>query len=102
MTSAKLWGIDLGGTKVECAVLDSNLDIIIRKRIATEANKGYPHILSQIKKLVAQVSGEVGDEPSAIGFATPGALEPDTKLMKNCNTVCMNGMPMKDDLEKTL
>ena len=22
--------------------------------------------------------------------------------MKNCNTVCMNGMPMKDDLEKTL
>lgn len=102
MSNAKLWGIDLGGTKIECAVLDSNFDTIIRQRIATEAGQGYSHILSQIKKLIDQVSGEIGEKPSAIGFATPGALEPGTKLMKNCNTVCMNGMPMKDDLEKTL
>ena len=102
MSNAKLWGIDLGGTKIECAVLDSNLDTIVRKRIATEADKGYPHILSQIKKLIDQVSNEIGERPSGIGFATPGALEPETRVMKNCNTVCMNGMPMKDDLEKTL
>ncbi len=102
MSNAKLWGIDLGGTKIECAVLDTNLNTIIRKRIATEADKGYPHILSQIKKLVDQVVDESGEKPSSIGFATPGVLEPETKLMKNCNTVCMNGMPMKDDLEKTL
>jgi len=102
MSNAKLWGIDLGGTKIECAVLDSNLDTIVRKRIATEADKGYPHILSQIKKLIDQVSNEIGERPSGIGFATPGVLEPETKMMKNCNTVCMNGMPMKDDLEKTL
>ena len=102
MSNAKLWGIDLGGTKVECAVLDQELTPIVRKRIATEADQGYPHILSQIKKLVDQVTEEIGMKPNAIGFATPGALEPDTKRMKNCNTVCMNGMPMKDDLEKTL
>ena len=102
MSNAKLWGIDLGGTKIECAVLDSNLDTVIRKRIATEADKGYPHILSQIKKLIDEVSNEIVQKPSAIGFATPGVLEPETKLMKNCNTVCMNGMPLKDDLEKTL
>jgi len=102
MSNAKLWGIDLGGTKIECAVLDSNLNTVIRKRIATEADKGYPHILSQIKKLIDEVSNEIVEKPSAIGFATPGVLEPETKLMKNCNTVCMNGMPLKDDLEKTL
>src|SRR5690349_77020 len=82
MSNAKLWGIDLGGTKIECAVLDSNLDTIIRKRIPTEADKGYPHILSQIKKLIEQVSEEIGEKPSAIGFATPGALEPGTRVMK--------------------
>ena len=102
MNKTKLWGIDLGGTKIECAVLNSNLDTIIRKRIATEADKGYPHILSQIKKLVDEVSKETGETPFMIGFATPGTLEPETKLMKNCNTVCMNGMPMKNDLEKKL
>ncbi|MFI5186521.1 MAG: ROK family protein [Chitinophagales bacterium] len=102
MNNAKLWGIDLGGTKIECAVLDSPLNTIIRKRIATEADKGYPHILSQIKRLVDEVIKETGEQPSSIGFATPGVSEPETGLMKNCNTVCMNGMPMKNDLEKIL
>jgi predicted NBD/HSP70 family sugar kinase len=102
MGNDKLWGIDLGGTKIECAVLDKDLNAIIRKRIATEADKGYAHILSQVKKLVDQVIAETGEKPSAIGFATPGVLEPETQRMKNCNTVCMNGMPMKDDLQKLL
>lgn len=96
------WGIDLGGTKVECVVLDGDLQVIVRKRIATEAHKGYPHIISQIKTLVDQVSDEVGERPSQIGFATPGVLEPETQTMKNCNTVCMNGQPMKRDLEQSL
>lgn len=100
----KLWGIDLGGTKIECAVLDTenNLNTIIRKRIDTEAQKGYQHILSQIKKLVNEVAEAIAEQPTKIGFATPGALEPDTQLMKNCNTVCMNGQPMKLDLETLL
>lgn len=102
MSNAKLWGIDLGGTKIECAVLNPDLETIIRKRIATEADKGYKHILSQIKKLVDEVMAETGEIPTSIGFATPGVLEPESKRMKNCNTVCMNGMPMKDDLEKLL
>jgi len=97
-----LWGIDLGGTKIECAVLDPNLNIICRKRIPTEAEKGYNNILLQAKKLVEQVGKEIGEIPSCIGFATPGALEPETRLMKNCNTTCMNGKPMHFDFETIL
>ena len=98
----KLWGIDLGGTKTECAVLDEEMNIIIRKRIPTEADKGYQHILDQIVKLVNGVAAEINEDPRQIGFATPGMLEPETQTMKNCNTVCMNGQPMKDDLENAL
>ncbi len=98
----KLWGIDLGGTKIECAVLDSNLDLLTRKRLPTEADKGYSHILVQVQKLVEEVSGEMNERPQKIGFATPGVLEPETLTMKNCNTVCMNGQPMQVDLQKTL
>lgn len=100
----KLWGIDLGGTKIECAVLDTenNLNLIIRERIDTQAHKGYDHILSQIKKLVDKVAQQIEEEPTKIGFATPGALEPGSQLMKNCNTLCMNGRPMKADLEELL
>ena len=98
----KLWGIDLGGTKTECAVLDTDMNIIIRKRIPTEAHKGYKHILWQILKLVNDVADEINEKPERIGFATPGVLEPESQTMKNCNTVCMNGEPMKDDLENVL
>ncbi|MBX7169882.1 MAG: ROK family protein [Pyrinomonadaceae bacterium] len=97
----KLWGVDLGGTKIECAVLE-NGQPIIRQRIPTEAANGYPHILSQIKKLIDQVSTELNENPVKIGFATPGVLDSETNLMKNCNTVSMIGKPMKTDLEKLL
>jgi fructokinase len=100
----KLWGIDLGGTKIECAVLDSanNLDVVVRMRLPTESANGYEHILSQIKKLIDLVAEQVGERPSKIGFATPGVLEPDSQLMKNSNTICLNGKPMKQDLEAIL
>ena len=100
----KLWGIDLGGTKIECVVLDSdnNLSVIIRKRVPTEADKGYQHIVNQIVKLVDMVADELGERPRKIGFATPGVLDPETQVMKNSNTVCMNEQPMNQDLEKAL
>jgi len=100
----KRWGIDLGGTKIECVVLDdaNHHEILIRKRVPTEADQGYPHIISQIKKLVDLVAEELNEYPSTVGFATPGVLEPDTQVMKNCNTVCMNGQPMKADIEAAL
>lgn len=100
----KLWGIDLGGTKIECAVLDSNnnMDVVERMRLPTESVKGYEHILSQIKKLIDQVAEQVGERPTKVGFATPGVLEPESQLMKNSNTICLNGKPMKKDLEAIL
>lgn len=102
--STHLWGIDLGGTKIECAVLDSEnkLEVIIRKRVPTEADQGYHHILGQIKKLVTLVSEEINERPIKIGFATPGVLDPETHTMKNCNTVCMNDQAMHQDLEELL
>lgn len=98
-----LWGIDLGGTKIEGVVINSeNDEIIARERIPTEADKGYRHILSQIATLVNIISEKTGLTPSAIGFSTPGTLDPGTKTMKNCNTTAMNGQNLKKDLEETL
>ena len=43
-----LWGIDLGGTKIEGIVLESydNPKEVSRIRINTEAEKGYNHVFS--------------------------------------------------------
>ncbi|PWJ58839.1 putative NBD/HSP70 family sugar kinase [Dyadobacter jejuensis] len=102
--NTKLWGIDLGGTKIECVVMDpaENNKVLARERLPTESVKGYDHILNQIKKLIDSVVDQVGYSPERIGFATPGVLEPDTQLMKNSNTICLNGKPMGKDLESLL
>jgi len=100
-----IWGIDLGGTKIECAVMNRTnpeTNIIIRKRIPTEAFRGYEHILNQIKKLIDQVSEEIAEKPVRIGFGTPGVLDPGCETMKNCNTTCLNGKALHTDLENLL
>ncbi|AWW00899.1 ROK family protein [Arcticibacterium luteifluviistationis] len=94
-----LWGVDLGGTKIEGIVINAKTDeILIRERVPTEASQGYDHILSQIKKLIDGLVEKTGLKPEAIGFSTPGTLDPGLQTMKNCNTTCMNGQPMKKDL----
>ncbi len=99
-----LWGVDLGGTKIECAVLENPTSTytLARKRIPTEPQKGYAHILDQIKRLIDKVANEVGSRPTTIGIGTPGTLEPSTQTLKNSNTVCLNGKPFKRDLEEIL
>lgn len=95
------WGIDLGGTKIECAVLRDG-KAVLRQRLPTEADQGYEHILTQVKNLITTASQEIGESPEKVGFATPGVRDAQSGLMKNCNTVAMNGRPMKEDLEAVL
>lgn len=99
-----LWGIDLGGTKIEGVVLEdmNNLKPLKRLRVPTERDKGYQHILNQIAKLVEVLIAETGVKPERIGIATPGVIDPILQTMKNSNTVVMNGMPVQKDLEKLL
>jgi predicted NBD/HSP70 family sugar kinase len=99
-----LWGIDLGGTKIEGAILPSltNPQPILRTRIDTEGHKGYPHIIGQISRLVELMKEQSRLQPSRIGFGTPGVLDPLLQTMKNCNSTALNGQPLKKDLEEKL
>ncbi len=96
------WGIDLGGTKVEGVVLDPDGNILVRNRIATEADQGYSHILGRISSLVEKLERDVGPRAARIGIGTPGAVEPVSGHMKNCNTTCLNGRPLASDLASLL
>ncbi len=95
------WGIDLGGTKIECAVLDGG-QAVVRRRLPTEASLGYDHILGQIARLVDEAAAEVGARPDRLGIGTPGASDPATGLIRNSNTTCLIGRPLGEDLQKKL
>jgi predicted NBD/HSP70 family sugar kinase len=99
-----LWGLDLGGTKIEGVVLESldNPHPIVRTRVDTEASKGYDHIIGQIGQLVKELEKQSGLKPTAIGMGTPGVLDPTLQTMKNSNTTVLNGMPLQKDLQDRL
>lgn len=95
------WGIDLGGTKIEGIILDSenNLAVVKRLRVPTEQSKGYPHILNQIKTLIDTLKEETGLIPEKIGMGTPGTLDPISGKLKNSNTLCLIGKSIQKDIE---
>ncbi len=99
-----IWGIDLGGTKIEGVIIESasSPNVLARMRIPTEQEGGYQHIVQQMGKLVELLRKETGLTPERIGIGTPGSLDPTSQVMKNCNTTALNGMPLKKDLEAVL
>ncbi|HEY0257265.1 MAG TPA: ROK family protein [Candidatus Methylacidiphilales bacterium] len=100
-----LWGIDLGGTKIEGAIIDPAAPDrpICRMRVPTESDKGYGHIRAQIGKLLKMISGESGlPLPKQIGIGTPGVSDPLTGRLKNSNSQCLNGECLQKDLEAEL
>lgn len=103
--SLPLWGIDLGGTKIEGIILDPSepSKALHRLRVPTEASKGYEHILSQIESLIEQLEQVSGlQQPAQIGIGTPGVTTPKTGLLKNSNTLCLNEKPVARDISALL
>ena len=93
-------GIDLGGTKIEGIALSETGEELFRNRVATPQGD-YRATLQTVSDLVAQVEKAVGEKGS-IGVCTPGALSPASGLMRNSNSVCMNGKPVLSDLQQQL
>jgi len=94
-------GIDLGGTKIEGILLDENFNEITRKRISTNQDQGYDSILKSISSLIQDLHTKSNSDAS-IGICTPGIISKNTGLIKNSNTQCLIGKPLKNDLENIL
>lgn len=99
--SRLLWGIDLGGTKIEGAILDPENpgQAVHRLRKETGAAQGYDFVLSQIVAVVRELEKVSGTPcPDILGLGTPGAVQPSLGTLKNSNTTCLNDRPLGSDL----
>ena len=94
------FGIDLGGTKIELVALDAGGREILRRRVPTPQND-YIATVAAVAALVHQAEAELG-QTGSIGIGSPGAVSPASGLMKNCNSTCLNGRPLHQDLERAL
>jgi fructokinase len=94
-------GIDLGGTKIEGVVLDAAGQVLARRRVPTEQQRGYAHIVETTGRLADALRG-LAPACGVIGVGTPGALSSRTGRMKNCNTTCLNGRNLPADLQQRI
>ncbi len=93
-------GVDLGGTKIEVAALDSAGRIVFRRRRATPP-QDYVATLEAIADLIAATEQAIGTAAS-VGVGIPGAISPATGLVKNANSTWLNGRPFDRDLARRL
>jgi fructokinase len=97
------WGIDLGGTKIEGIILNAEHGLdnpVCRLRVETGGDLGADHVYNQIATLCRTLSEKSGRPlPARIGMGTPGVVDPDTHLLKNSNTQCLNGRMFKQEVE---
>jgi fructokinase len=95
-------GIDLGGTKIEIIALDGKGRELLRRRVATPRGD-YEATLDAIQRLVEACESALGIvEKASIGIGTPGTFSRANGLMRNCNSVWLNGRPLGEDLVRLL
>ncbi len=92
-------GVDLGGTKIEIVALASS-KMLMRWRIPTPAGD-YDATLDAIANLVRETERALS-ATATVGIGTPGAIAPDTGLIKNANSTVLIGRPLKLDLQRAL
>ena len=91
-----LIGLDIGGTKIEAALVDKQTKSVIdRKRVPTERQKGYDQALFKIQDLVSSL---MNDQVEGIGVGLPGSVHPMTKKMLTGNTALFVGRDLEKDL----
>lgn len=88
-------GIDWGGTKLEIIALDKEQELL-RERVPTPNN--YQDAVKAAGQLVLDTEARLGTK-GTLGIGIPGTISPKTGLVRNANSVWLNGQPLKDDLE---
>ena len=94
MKSPYRLGVDLGGTKIEAAILDSDGTTVSKGRTPT------PRVITTERSgplpILSTESNPRPLGPTPLGIGVPGSLSPKTGLMRNANSTCLNGGRFSD------
>ncbi len=121
MTATHVIGIDVGGSKIECALVQIKKDyhnwlhtpphdytdtfaIISRERVDTAREQGYTQLVKKISQLISKACQRhriTLDQLAGIGVGLPGAVD-NTMQMVNGNTLVLIGKDLRHDLSSAL
>jgi predicted NBD/HSP70 family sugar kinase len=93
-------GVDLGGTKIEGIILSPDGKLEQKLRIETPGQH-YESILEALLEVIVTLQRQA-NKTLSVGIGTPGALSFPAEVMKNCNSISLNGRALKKDVEAKL
>ena len=88
-------GIDLGATKIEYVLLDSNNSEIIRKREKTPGN--YKKLLKLLSNIINNLSKEYSEQLN-VGICHPGSMDKKGRMFNTYNMKWIKGKRIRYDL----
>jgi glucokinase len=102
--TANLWaiGVDLGGTKVEAAQVDTEGQVRQRLRRATDVKDGPAAIEAEIVTAVRELQESVGSSPAGVGVGVAGQIEPASGVVHFAPNLDWHDVPLQADLSRTL
>ncbi len=96
-------GIDVGGSKIEVALVNSSGLLHDRLRVPTDSKKGYEAILKQITETIHQLCEKNGDAvPSAVGIGIPGQISRSSGIVHYAPNLNWHEVKLEDDLSAML
>ena len=105
-TSGLVVGVDLGGTKIEAVLAvrgsKGEIEVLERTRVPTGSDEGYEGVLKRAEGLIRSLAPGEEIATIPIGMGMPGGTMRRSRLVKNCNLVCLNGRPFRADLAQAL
>ena len=98
-------GIDLGGTNIVAAVVDSNCNIIAKAECKTNAPRSESEICDSMADVTLKAISNAGlktRDINSVGIGVPGALNPETGIVEYCVNLGFHNWNITRDMQQRL
>jgi len=96
-------GVDLGGTKIEAALVDTEGRIVTSQRRATQAERGFDRVVDNIAVCVQKCLDKATGPVLGMGIGVAGQIERDSGVIQFApNLMGWYDLPIKARLEAAL
>ena len=75
-------GVDLGGTKIACALGNIEQHIIAEKVIPTNSQDGPEAVLQRVGETISELAADAGQRPAALAMGVPGLADLQNGVVK--------------------
>ena len=95
-------GVDLGGTKVEVALVDAHGHIVERLKQPTQVEGGPEGVAAEIAQMVRRLTDKGGAAPLGVGVGVPGQVEAASGVVRFAPNLRWRDVPLKEKLHQAL